>query len=115
MTRNRFLTRPICPDIMPFAVTQKPPTKLTQGSLQVSPLHALTVHPFVYTLKSRILSADAGLFRRDNAAGQKELARVAKQPGQGQALTGLAHHLARAVDDRLKRPTAFEMGTFLHG
>ena len=51
---------------------------------------------------------------RANPAGQTYLARVEKKPGQGKALTVLAHKLARAVSDMLKRHTAFEMRTFLN-
>jgi len=39
---------------------------------------------------------------------------LAKTHGQGNALTVLAHTLARAVYDRLKRGTAFDLDTFLH-
>jgi transposase len=39
----------------------------------------------------------AVLFLRNNSQGQKYLARLEKQHGQGKALTGLAHKLARAV------------------
>jgi hypothetical protein len=52
---------------------------------------------------------------RSNAAGQKYLARLEQKHGQGKALTVLAHQLARAVYDLLKRRTAFDMQTFLHG
>jgi len=44
----------------------------------------------------------------------KYLARVEKQHGQGQALTVLAHPLARAVYDMWKRGTAFDLNQFLH-
>jgi hypothetical protein len=60
-------------------------------------------------------SAAAVLFLGNRSAGQKSLARVEKTHGQGNALTSLAHKLARAVYDRLKRNTAFAMDTFLHG
>jgi hypothetical protein len=40
-------------------------------------------------------------------AGHKSLARVEHNPGQGQALPGRAPPRARAVSDRLTRPTAF--------
>jgi hypothetical protein len=39
---------------------------------------------------------------------------VEKRHDKGQALTILAHKLARAVYDMLKRKTAFEMNIFLH-
>jgi transposase len=57
-------------------------------------------------------SEAAGLFLRNNPAGQKDLARVEKNHGTGKALTVLAHTLARAVYDMLKRHTAFELDKF---
>jgi transposase len=57
----------------------------------------------------------AGLFLRDHPAGQTSLASLAKQHGKGKALTILAHKLARAVYDMLKRETAFDMPKFLKG
>ena len=60
-------------------------------------------------------SEAAVLFLRNNPAGQKYLARLEKKHGQGKALTILAHKLARAVYDMLKRGTAFDMNQFLHG
>jgi transposase len=42
-------------------------------------------------------SEAAVLVLRNNAQGQKYLAGLEKKPGQGQALTILAHTLARAV------------------
>jgi transposase len=60
-------------------------------------------------------SEAATLFLRNNAAGQKSLARLEKKHGKGKALTSLAHKLARAVYYMLKRQTAFDMETFLHG
>jgi transposase len=59
-------------------------------------------------------SEAAVLFLRNNPAGQKYLARLVKKPGKGQALTVLAHKLARAVYDMLKRDTAFDMDTFFN-
>src|SRR5438093_9716808 len=56
----------------------------------------------------------ATLCLRTNPAGQQYLARLEKQHDQGKALTILAHTLARAVYDRLKRHTAFAMAQFLH-
>ena len=53
-------------------------------------------------------------FLRHNPAGQKFLATVERQHGKGKALTILAHKLARAVYDLLKRQAAFAMETFLH-
>ena len=55
------------------------------------------------------------LFLRNNPAGQKYLARLENHHGKGKALTVLAHKLARAVYDLLKRDTAFDMQKFLNG
>jgi hypothetical protein len=52
---------------------------------------------------------------RNHPAGQKDRARVENHHGQGQALTVVAHTLARAVYDRLKRDTAFDLQTFRTG
>jgi len=60
-------------------------------------------------------SAAAVLFLRATPAGQQYLARLEKNHGKGKALTLLADKLARAVSSMLKRHTAFEMATFLHG
>ena len=60
-------------------------------------------------------SEAATLFLRNNAAGQSYLARIEKKHGKGKALTILAHKLARAVYYMLKRQTACDMETFLHG
>jgi transposase len=57
-------------------------------------------------------SEAAVLFLRNNPAGQKYLARVEKKHGKGKALTVLAHKLARAVYDMLKRDTAFDLAKF---
>jgi transposase len=57
----------------------------------------------------------AELFLRPNPAGPQRRARMEKRYGKGQALTLLAHRLARAVYCRLKRETAFDMEKFLHG
>jgi hypothetical protein len=54
-------------------------------------------------------------FLRANPAGQKYLTRVEKNPSTGKALTVLAHNLARAVYDMLKRHTAFDLPTFRRG
>jgi len=59
-------------------------------------------------------SEAAVLFLRNNPAGQKYLARLEKKPGKGKALTVLAHKLARAVSDMLKRGVVFDRDTFLH-
>jgi len=58
-------------------------------------------------------SEAAVLFLRDNPAGQKYLARLEKKHGQGQALTILAHKLARAVYYMLKRGVVFDGDTLL--
>jgi transposase len=59
-------------------------------------------------------SEAAVLFLRNNPAGQKYLARLAKKHGKGKALTVLAHKLARAVYYMLKRDTAFDLDKFLN-
>jgi transposase len=59
-------------------------------------------------------SEAAVLFLRNNPAGQKYLARLAKKHGKGKALTVLAHKLARAVYYMCKRDTAFDLDKFLH-
>jgi transposase len=51
-------------------------------------------------------SEAAVLCLRDNPAGQKDLTRLEKNHGQGQALPVLAPHLARAVYSLRKRATA---------
>jgi transposase len=58
-------------------------------------------------------SEAAVLFLRNNPAGQNYLARLEKKHGQGKALTVLAHKLARAVYDMLKRGVAFDLNAFL--
>ena len=58
-------------------------------------------------------SEAAVLFLRNNPAGQKYLARIERTHGKGKALTILAHKLARAVYDMLKRDTAFNLDKFL--
>ncbi len=59
-------------------------------------------------------SAAAVLFLRNHPAGQKYWARLENKHDQGKALTLLAHKLARAVYDMLKRQTAFDKDKFLH-
>jgi Transposase IS116/IS110/IS902 family len=61
------------------------------------------------------LSEAAALFLRNNPAGPHAGARLENKPGQGNALTILAHKLARAVYDMRKRQTAFAMEQCLHG
>jgi len=58
-------------------------------------------------------SEAAVFFLRDNPAAQKLLARLEQKHGKGKALTILAHQLARAVYDMLKRQTAFDLHPFL--
>jgi transposase len=58
-------------------------------------------------------SEAATLFLRNHLSGQKRLPRLEKTPGTGKALPILAHNLARAVYDRLKRTTAFDLEIFL--
>ncbi len=53
------------------------------------------------------------LFLRNQPAGQHDLARLEKTHGPGQALTVLAHKLARAVYYLLNRGGAFELHAFL--
>ena len=60
-------------------------------------------------------SEAAVLCLRNNAQGQKFLARLEKKHGKGKALTILAHKLARAVYYMLTRDTVFEMDIFLNG
>jgi transposase len=59
-------------------------------------------------------SEAAALFLRNNEPGQKYLTRLEKRHDKGKALTILAHKLARAVYDMLKRKTAFDMNICLH-
>jgi transposase len=61
------------------------------------------------------VSEAAVLFGRNHPAGQKDLARLEHKHGTGKALTIVAHTLARAVYDMLKRETAFDRQKFLHG
>ena len=60
-------------------------------------------------------SEAAVLCWRNNPAGQNYLARLENHHGQGKALTVFAHKLARAVYDRRKRDTAFDLQTCLTG
>jgi transposase len=55
----------------------------------------------------------AALFLRNNPQGQTYLARVEKKYDTGQALSILAHKLARAVYYMLTRKVAFDMDIFL--
>ena len=57
-------------------------------------------------------SAAAVVCLRDHPPAQTDLARVEKPQDKGKALTVLAHQLARAVYDRLKRPVVFEREQF---
>jgi transposase len=58
-------------------------------------------------------SEAAVLFLRNHPAGQKYLACFEKKHGKGNALTVLAHKLARAVYYMLRRDTVFDMQKFL--
>jgi transposase len=58
-------------------------------------------------------SEAAVLCLRNHPQGQKSLVRLEKKPDAGKALTILAHQLARAVYDMLKRQTAFARDRFL--
>jgi transposase len=60
-------------------------------------------------------SEAAAWFLRNTPAGQKYLARLEKTQDNGQALPILAHKLARAVYDLLKRHTAVDMAKFFQG
>jgi transposase len=59
------------------------------------------------------VSEAAVLFLRNNPQGPKYLGRWEKTHDKGKALTILAHQLARAIYDRLKRQTAFDRDMFL--
>jgi transposase len=56
----------------------------------------------------------AVLFWRNHPAGPQSRARLVKKHGQGKAFTVLAHKLARAGGDMLKRATAFDRDKFFH-
>lgn len=58
-------------------------------------------------------SEAAVFFLRDHPAAQKFLTRLEKKHAKGKALTILAHKLARAVYDMLKRQVAFDRNRFL--
>jgi transposase len=60
-------------------------------------------------------SEAAVLLLRNNEPGQNYLARLEKTHDKGKALTLLAHTLARAVYDMLKRATVFARHKFLQG
>ena len=53
----------------------------------------------------------AGRLWRNHPAGRQDLAHLERIPGQGNALTSLAHPVARAVYDRRKRDTACALAT----
>ena len=57
----------------------------------------------------------AGLCLRDHPSGQQDRARLENNPGQGKALTILAHQWARTVYSMRKRATAVQMDTCSHG
>jgi transposase len=54
-------------------------------------------------------------FWRAHPTGQQDLARGANNHSQGEAFTLLAHKVARAVYDLLKRHTALDLATFRRG
>jgi transposase len=60
------------------------------------------------------VSEAAVLVLRNNPAAQQDLARLEPKHGTGKALTILAHQLARAVYDLLKRDTAFDLQKVLN-
>ena len=60
-------------------------------------------------------SEAAVLGLRDHPAAPTLRARFEKKHGTGNALTILAHTLARALSSLLQRHTAFDLDTFLHG
>jgi transposase len=59
------------------------------------------------------VSTAAVLLLRHTPGGPKYLARLAKQPGKGQALTILAHQLARAIYALVTRRIAFALDALL--
>jgi transposase len=56
----------------------------------------------------------AVLLLRSHPEGPRYFARLEQTPGKGKALTVLAHQLARAVYDMLRRDMVVAMRTFLH-
>jgi len=60
-------------------------------------------------------SEAAVLLLRTNPGGQKYLARLENKQGKGKALTILAHKLARAIYDMLKRRVAFDLDALRQG
>ena len=58
-------------------------------------------------------SEAAVLFLRQNLAGQRYVARLARKHGKGKALSILAHKLARAVYHMLTRQQAFDLERFM--
>ena len=58
-------------------------------------------------------SEAAVLFLRQNPPGQKRYQRLQRKPGQGKALSILAHKLGRAISHMLARGTAFSMEKFM--
>jgi len=59
-------------------------------------------------------AAAAVVCRRDHPPAQTSRARVETTQDQGTALTGRAHTLARAVDDRRKRHVTFDQAPCFH-
>jgi hypothetical protein len=60
-------------------------------------------------------SEAAGWFLRNHPAGQKDVARLEKTQGTGNALTIFAHQFARAVYSMVRRETACDLHKFLTG
>ncbi len=60
-------------------------------------------------------SEAAALLLRRKPEGQRACARLEKTHGNGKALPGLAHHVARAVYDRRRRDPVCERRMCLHG
>jgi hypothetical protein len=54
-------------------------------------------------------------FLRAARGGQQDLANPEQKPSQGQALTALAHNLARVVYDRRQRDPVCDRQQFRHG
>jgi hypothetical protein len=55
MARNRFLAFTIGPDVMALATAKKRPTNPAERIFQVTFLHDLTVHLYVYDVKGTLI------------------------------------------------------------
>ena len=53
-------------------------------------------------------------FLRNNPQGQADVAKLEKKQGKAKALTALAHKLARAVYQMLRRKEAFDLKRFIN-